>query len=193
MFHQVELSDNTFANPGLGTHLAQFERECRNDVLRLDGGHTVPEHPRLAVEILEALGALADLMPVYSLGVVAEDIFMCQGRTAAAEGVLEIAGLALWDVMLREAVLLVVVYLGDRSVDGQLCEVRTAQADQLCIQVGEVTKLKQRVVGEIDSRHHVGRVECDLFCLGKEVVGVPIQHHASDRLHRNLFFRNDFR
>ena len=33
----------------------------------------------------------------------------------------------------------------------------------------------------------------DLLCLGKEIIGVPVQHHLADHLYRNSLFRNQLR
>jgi hypothetical protein len=40
---------------------------------------------------------------------------------------------------------------------------------------------QQRIVAEVDARHHVRRAERDLLGLGEEVVRVAVEHQAADR------------
>jgi hypothetical protein len=94
---------------------------------------------------------------------------------------------------LAVAVMLVVAHLGNRRIHRQLSEVGAAQPDELGVEVGEVTELQQRVVGEIDTGDHVGGVKGHLFGFGEEVVGIAVKYHLSHRADRNLFLGNDFR
>ena len=83
---------------------------------------------------------------------------------------------------------LVVVERAHRLVDGNLVEVRPTKTQHLGIQIGEQTPLQQRVIGEVDPRHDVGRIEGDLLGLGEVVVRVTVQHHLADRHHRHQRF-----
>ena len=87
------------------------------------------------------------------------------------------------DIHLVHAVPLVGLRSGQRRVDGDVREVRTAQPRELRVQVGEQPALQQRVVREIDARHNVRDVECDLLRLSEEVVRVAVEHHAANALH----------
>ncbi len=52
---------------------------------------------------------------------------------------------------------------------------------------------EERIVRKIDARHHVRHTEGDLFGLGKEVVGIAIQHQLADRDDGHEFLGHDFR
>ena len=52
--------------------------------------------------------------------------------------------------------------------------------------------LQQRVVAEVDAGHHVGRPERHLLGLGKEVVGVAVQHHPAHHAQRHQFLGHQF-
>lgn len=58
----------------------------------------------------------------------------------------------------------------DRLVDGNLGEVDSESRD-LSIEVGEVSTLEQRIVGEVDSRDDVLSAESDLLGLGEVLQG----------------------
>jgi hypothetical protein len=47
--------------------------------------------------------------------------------------------------------------------------------------------VQQRVIAEIDPWHHMRRTKGDLFCFSEKVVGISVEHHAPDRLHRDEF------
>jgi len=47
---------------------------------------------------------------------------------------------------------------------------------------------QQRIVTEVDARHHMRGTEGDLLGLGEEIVGVAVEHHATDRRYRYQFF-----
>ena len=67
-------------------------------------------------------------------------------------------------------------------------EIRPAEPDELGVGVGEQPALQQRVVGEVDARHHVAGMEGDLLGLGEEVVDVAVEHHLADDLERDDLF-----
>ena len=69
------------------------------------------------------------------------------------------------------------------TVDGDLVEVGSAQADELGVRVREEPALEQRIVGEVDAGHEVPGVEGDLLRLGEEVVGVAVEGELADALH----------
>src|SRR6185295_17121305 len=60
-----------------------------------------------------------------------------------------------------------------------------AEARQLRVLVGEEPALQKGVVGEVDARHHIGGAKGDLLGLREKIVGIAVQHHASDRTQRN--------
>ena len=84
-----------------------------------------------------------------------------------------------------------VVDRGVRTVDGQLVPVGTAQAGDLGVQVGEEPTLQQRIVGHVDARDQVVRVERHLLRLREVVGGVPVQGHETHGLHGNQLFRHE--
>jgi hypothetical protein len=85
------------------------------------------------------------------------------------------------------AVRLVVVHGRHRAVDGNLGEVRPAQPGELGVEIGEEPGLHERIVGEVDPRHHVAHAEGHLLGLGEEVVGVAVQRQLADAAHRDHF------
>jgi hypothetical protein len=70
-------------------------------------------------------------------------------------------------------------------------EVRAAEPADLSVGVGKQTPLQERVVGEIDARNHVTRMERGLLGFGKEVDRVAVEHHPPHDFDRNHFLRND--
>src|SRR4029077_6876893 len=76
-------------------------------------------------------------------------------------------------------------------VDRNVREVGTAETFELGIEVGEVTSLKQRIVGKIDAGHNVLRAERDLFGLAKEIVHTAIEDEPADATDGDILFRDD--
>jgi hypothetical protein len=81
---QVELIDDARTDFH-GLHVAEFEGVGGHDVFGLRRGPALPEHPRLAVVVLEALGPLTDLVAVHLLGLVAEDVLIGQRGAAPTQ------------------------------------------------------------------------------------------------------------
>ncbi len=69
-----------------------------------------------------------------------------------------------------------------RRVDRKLGEVRATEPGQLGVEVGEQAGLHQRIVGDLDARHQVAGVECDLLGLGEVIGRVAIQRQLADEL-----------
>jgi hypothetical protein len=162
---------------------AQLEPVGGDDMLPFPAGHAVVEEHRLAVVVLEALAALADLVTLDFLLVVPEGVLIGDRRATAAQGILVIRGAPLVDLHLHEAIALVVAHLSKGAVDRDVVEVRPARADQLGVEVGEIAHLQQRVIGEIDTWHHVSGVEGDLLGLGEEVIRVAVVRLGFHRVH----------
>jgi hypothetical protein len=188
----VEEVDDTLANRHR-LDIAELEVGCLDEVLLFNRREAPPEHPRLAKVILEALAAGANLVALDLLGMVyvAAHVLGRGHRAALGQRVGEVVGPSLVDCLAVEAVTLVVVDLGDGAVDGDFVEVGAAQADQLGVEVGEETALQQGVVGEVDARYHVPRMEGHLLGLGEEVVRVAVEHHLADAAHRDQLFGDD--
>jgi hypothetical protein len=55
----------------------------------------------------------------------------------------------------------------------------------LCVKVGEVAALEERIVGEVHPWHDVLRAESHLLDLGKVVHGVTVERERADVLHRH--------
>ncbi len=69
-------------------------------------------------------------------------------------------------------------------------EVRSTKTADLRIGIGEEAALQQRIVGEIQPRDNMARVERGLLVLGKEVIRVTVKHHFAHQLYRHQLFRN---
>ena len=78
-------------------------------------------------------------------------------------------------------------------VDRQLGEVGAAEPAELGVQIGEVPALQQRIVGEVDTRHHVLGAERDLLGLVEDVVDHPVERHPADDPDRDLLLGDDLR
>jgi hypothetical protein len=51
--------------------------------------------------------------------------------------------------------------------------------------------LQQRVIGEVDAGRNILRHEGDLLGLGKEIVGVAVQHQTADSDRGHEFFGDE--
>ena len=78
-----------------------------------------------------------------------------------------------------------------RRIDRQMSEVWTAKPLQLGVEVREVPSLKQRIVGEVDTRNDIAGMECDLLGLGEEIVDATVKHQPADDPDRDLFLGDD--
>ena len=148
------------------------------------------EQPRVAVVVGERLRAQPDLGPFERHAEAAETALWIFARAAVLAGFGEAVGLvvgaALEDLGLHLPVALQVLEgaaLG--LIDRDLMEVDGAEARQLGVLIGEEPALKQRILGDVDARRHVGRQEGDLLGLGEEVVRIAVQHHAADHADRH--------
>jgi len=92
--------------------------------------------------------------------------------------------------LLAEAVTVVVVHRGHRSVDGDLAEVGPTESGELSVEIGEQPGVQQRIVDHVDAGHQMAGVEGDLLGLGEVVGRVPIQCHAADDADRTQLFGN---
>ena len=72
-------------------------------------------------------------------------------------------------------------------------KIGAAEPADLGVGVGEQASLQKRVVGEIDARNQMTRMERGLLRLCKEVYRIAIQHHPPDDFDGNDFLWNDFR
>src|SRR5579872_5947502 len=72
-----------------------------------------------------------------------------------------------------------------------MSKVRTTEALQLGVEVGEVATLQQRIIGEVDSGHDVLGAERDLLSLREEVVDAAVKNHPPDLANRHFLFGND--
>lgn len=91
-----------------------------------------------------------------------------------------VAGLANVDGLPMQSVALVVVSeWTDGLVDGDFVEVGSSEAQELSVEVGKEAALKERVVGEIDTRNNVRYTECHLLRLGEEIVRVAVEDHPA--------------
>src|SRR5690625_1103221 len=71
-------------------------------------------------------------------------------------------------------------------------KVGSTQPDQLRICIGEEPALKKRIIGEVDTRNNMSRMEGDLLGFGKEVVRITVQGQLAHRSCRDQLFRHNF-
>ena len=193
---QGPLDDHQVAEHALadrhGLDLAELEGEGADDVALLRLAHRAEELPGLAVVIGEALGADALLVARLLLRVGRKAAFGALARPGRIEAVRLVGDASGGNVLALDAVALEVAHRAARPVDLELVEIRPAEPDELGVGVGEQPALQQRVVGEVDARHHVAGVEGDLLGLGEEVVDVAVEHHLADDLERDVFLGDQF-
>jgi hypothetical protein len=79
-----------------------------------------------------------------------------------------------------------------RGVYGDMGEVGAAEPLELCIQVGKVPTLKQRVVGKINSGYDVLRAKGHLLGLREKIIDTTVEHEPTDPPNRHLLLRDDF-
>src|SRR6185436_19736397 len=120
------------------------------------------------VVIGEALGFTAHFVVLEGLAERRETGGSQLKRAAAAERVRLVGDASAVNGLPVHAVALVVVDLGDGSVDGNLVEVRTAEARNLRVVVRVNAAGQQRVVREVDTGNDVRGAERHLLGLGEE-------------------------
>ena len=111
--------------------------------------------------------------------------------TAAPQRIRLIGHPSAGDGLTMHAVALIVVHRGQRGVDRNFVKVGASQPRDLGVHVRMYPPVQQRVIAEIDARHHMRGAKGDLFCLGEKVVGIPVQNHAPDRLDRDEFLGDE--
>ena len=164
--------------------LAELEDVGPRQMLALHVGQRADEQRRLAEVVVEALGQLPHLRALDALRDVDERaaLVVGDGRVAAVERVRAVWRHPAVDGVLVEAVAEHVVDRTVGAVDGDLAEVRPAQAGDLGVDVGEQPHLQQRVVRDVDAGHQVAGVEHHLLHLGEEVGGAAVERHRADDL-----------
>jgi hypothetical protein len=111
--------------------------------------HRAEEEPRLAVVIGETLRPLAkllaaaDVVALVGAGIGVEAAARVLARAAGCQRVRLVGDAALGDRHAHVAVALEVAHRADRLVDRDLVEVRSAEADELGIDIGEEPPLEQ--------------------------------------------------
>ena len=86
---------------------------------------------------------------------------------------------------------MVIVVMGTLGCIGRDLQIIGTKSVSLAIGIGEYPSLKQFVIGVVNARYNNGRAKCKLFVLGKEVVYVLIQDHATNRLEGQNILRPD--
>ena len=72
----------------------------------------------------------------------------------------------------------------EQTLFRDLIPVWSTEARDLSVEIGEQPRLQQRVVGDVDARRQVCRVEGNLLGLGEVVRDIAVEGHRSDDLHR---------
>jgi hypothetical protein len=159
--------------------------------------HRAVELPRLTVVIGEALRPHTQF-----LSCLASTLLLSKGakstlRVFVRPGWVQAIGLigdsARIDVHPTHAIALQIPHRTARAVDRQLAKIGAAEPTDLGVGVGKQPSLQKGVVGEINSRNNVTRMERGLLRLGEEVHRVAIEHHPPDDFDGNNFLWNDFR
>ena len=141
----------------------------------------------------ERLRTLADLVAGIEVRVRAKPTLRIFPRRVRRQTVRFVRDLPLGHVDPADTIALEVVHGAFRTVDGQFVEVRTAEAEQLRVRVGEKPSLQQRIVREVDPRDDVAGMERHLFGFGEEVVGIAVEHHPAERRQRHHLLGNQLR
>ncbi len=172
--------------------LAQLEGEGVADVFLLDRRLAQVELPGLAVMVGEAFGAQPALGAIRGLGKAPQAALRILARSAlGAPAVRLVVRPPLWIKEGHVPVLLEMCEGTARRINGEVGEVRAAQAFQLGVEVGEVATLQERVVGKVDARWDVLGAEGHLLGFGEEVVDHAIQHQPTHNPHRQDLLRDD--
>ena len=184
-----EVVDHALADRG-HFELGQLETKRRHDMLFFGRALAVEEQARLREVVVEGLAAAPQLWRVQCLGerLEAPTGTIDAELAAVAQRIRLVGDLATRDAVPVHAVALEVVHRAHRAVDRQFVKVGATEARDLRVDVREQAALQQRVVAEVDARHHVAGMERDLFGFGKKVIRVTVQRELADFLHRHQFF-----
>src|SRR6185369_571616 len=157
-------------------HFAQLEAKRFDDVVLLYFGLAVEEHRGLAEMIEEARTPFANFLRVDPFRIARESAHVHTGlkRTTTTKTIRIVTRPPAIDRLSHEPVTIVIVNRCDRSINWYFVEVWSAKSRQLRVEIRKQTTLKQWIVSEINSGNDVAEVKCDLFSLGKEVVGIAV-------------------
>src|SRR5580692_8690383 len=89
--------------------------------------------------------------------------------TTAFQGIRFICNPTASDRLTVQTIALVVVHRHDRRIDGNLVEIRTAQAGDLCVYVRMNATVQQRIITEVDAWHDMRGAKSHLLGLGEEI------------------------
>ena len=64
---------------------------------------------------------------------------------------------------------------------------------ELGIEIGEQPSLQQWILAEINAGNDVTGAECDLLCLGEEIVRIAIEGHFADHFNRHDLLGDELR
>ncbi|MNT49463.1 hypothetical protein D3C72_1863190 [compost metagenome] len=156
----------------------------------------LPEQARVGVIFAKRRATLADFCPF--------DAFLIRLKSSPFRGrrrftrpvVVDRVGFIIRrigiDILPVHPVALEIMVRTGWAIDRDFVEVWPAETADLRIGIREQTALQERIVGEVQSRNNMTRVERHLFVFGKEIVGVAVEHHFADQLYRNQLFRDEF-
>ena len=191
-----QMIDHTLADVGTH-HFAQLKAEAADNVLLLNRRLAVPEQARMGVILAERRAALANFVAVDTLLVRFESTAFRRRRRFArpviVDGVRLIVRRIGINILTVHPVALEIVVWAGWAVNRNFVEVRPAQTADLRIGIREQTSLQERIVGEVQPRHDMPRVERGLFVFGKEIIRVAVEHHFTHQLNRHQLFRDQLR
>ena len=191
-----QLIDHALADVG-AHHFTQLKAEAADDVLLLNRRLAVPEQARVGVILAERGAALANFIAIDTLLIGFKSTAFRSGRRftrpVIVDGVRLIVRRVGINILTVHPVALEVVVRAGWAVDRNFVEVRPAKTADLRIGIGEQASLQERIVGEVQPRHDMPRVERGLLVFGKEVIRVAVEHHFTHQLHRHQLFRDQLR
>src|SRR5688500_18880246 len=177
-------------------NLAEFENQRVGDMILLGVGLAHVELARLAVMIGESLRPDAKSGAVLFGGERVKSVLGRLARTAGLAGPgVRLVVHASFGIG-RSRHMAVLLKMSERAlgrVDRDMREVGATEPLELCIEIGEVPALEQRIVAEVDAGHDVLSAKSDLLGLGEEIVDAAVEHEAADAPHRHFLFGYDLR
>lgn len=171
----AETLDHALVNDGVIT-VVEFESKGALEMHFFDGGEGVVEKLGL-VEVLLELGSVeaelcaGDGRGKFFIGMFVAGVLCVR---SGFEAVRPIVDGSLMDAVVEGAVAVEVHDGADRAVDGELLPVDSETGD-LGVEVGEVTALEKRIVGETDTGDDVGSAESDLLGFGEELIDIAVE------------------
>ena len=85
------------------------------------------------------------------------------------------------------AIPLIICHRRNRRVNGYLMEICATEPGNLGIDIGMDAAGQQRAIAKVDSRSDMRCTKCNLLSLGKKIVGIAVENHASNGYYLHQF------